>query len=97
MGKMVRDGAGIFYKLEPDLELEPDKMDRLHNTTNYKNQCCGSGAGSARIRNFCRIRNRIRNSRVPDPGPYSKMDVNINKNNQKRDNFIILTIFIYRY
>jgi hypothetical protein len=28
-------------------------------------QCCASGAGSARIRNFCR--NRIRNSRVPDP------------------------------
>jgi hypothetical protein len=45
-----------------------------------KKQCCGSG--SARIRNFCRI--RIRNSRVsaPDPGPYPKMDVNIYKNHQ---------------
>jgi hypothetical protein len=45
-------------------------------------QCCGSK--SARIRNFCRIRNRIRTSRVPDPGPYPKMDVNINKNYQKK-------------
>jgi hypothetical protein len=46
------------------------------------NQCCGSGSA------------RIRNSRVPDPGPYLKMDVNINKNHQKRSNFIILTILI---
>jgi hypothetical protein len=67
----------------------------------YCTQCCGSGAGSgsARIRNFCRIRNQIRNSRVPDPGAYLKMDMNINKNHQKKGtgNFIILTIFIYRY
>jgi hypothetical protein len=63
----------------------------------YRNdQCCGFG--SARIRNFC----RIRNSRVPDqdPGPYPKMDRNINKNHQKKaqfhyfDHFYILNLSI---
>jgi hypothetical protein len=34
MGKIVRAGAGaaIFDKLEPEPELEPDKMDRLRIT-----------------------------------------------------------------
>jgi hypothetical protein len=39
----------------------------------------------SRIRNFC----RIHNSRVSDlnPGPYPKMDENINKNLQKKGEF----------
>jgi hypothetical protein len=40
------------------------------------------------------IRSRIRNSRVPDPGPYPKMDVhNINKNHQEKGLFHIFDHF----
>jgi hypothetical protein len=54
-----------------------------------------------RVRYFCHI--RIRNSRVSDPGPYPKMDVNISKNHQKKksfhnfDHFNIRNLHRYRY
>jgi hypothetical protein len=83
----LRVNAGTYHLMLTRYSV-PDQITKL----TYE-QCVGSG--SARIRNFCRI--RIRNSRVldPDPGTYAKMDVNINKNHQKRSNFIILTNLIY--